>query len=260
MQWRRASPLLQTLEQVRAGSFGRSLHFAGVLDELGDGEPFTLFAPLDELPSELLDDPEGLERVIGFHIIRGAALRTHELGPAVSSSIGQRLEVRRSSRGAMSVDGAALVGPDLAVGAGVVHIIDRLLFPAQLDLLELLHISDNFHRLVTVCELLGLEDELRGAEPYTLLAPRGLTLLETWRWHAWLQPRGRPYLRQLLERHIVPGRCYLDDHEELTNLAGQALTVRRSVEGCDIDGQQVLIPDIDARNGLIHVIEGFAGS
>ena len=256
LDWCRSSPLQGILDQVGAGGFGRTLAQLGMLQELDADLPFTLFAPLAGLPVEVLDSPRSLERIVGFHLIRGAALRTHELGAAVTSSIGQRLPVLREPRDGFSIDGARLLGPDLQVRAGIVHVIDQVLLPAELDLLELLDISDNFDRLVTACELLGLEPLLRGSEAHTLLVPRGLMLLPTWRWHAWLKPEGRIHLRRLLERHIVVGRCYLDDHVELPTLAGGRVVVERRAEGWAIDGRKVLIANVEARNGLIHVIEG----
>ena len=248
------------LDRAGASAFGRALRLSGFTDDLGCLGPFTLFAPSDaalaELPPELLEHPAHLHRVLGFHLIEGAAMRIFELERTLGSSIGQRLHIERTSDGSVAVDGAQLVCRDLPLGAGIVHIIDRVLMPAELDLLELLHISDSFHRLVMACETLELERLLRGALPYTLLAPRGLLQLPTWHWHALLRPSGHAQLREIIHRHLVPGRWYLEPGMQLRNLDGGVMRVERSGGSHRIEGRRVLIGDIDARNGLVHVLEG----
>lgn len=252
--------LWRTLDEAGAGAFGRAL---AQIDERGGFErgSFTLFAPSDaalvELPPQLFRDPARLRRVLGFHLIEGVSLSSSEFSRHVPSSIGQRLKVVRHGDGAVEIDEARILRPDLPTESGIIHVIDRVLLPAELDILELLHISDSFHRLVTACEVLGLEPLLRGADPHTLFAPRGLTRLPTWQWHSLLAPSGRAQLRELIEPHIVPGRHYLDASASMTNLAGRELELRRVREGYRVGDSRVLLPNLDTRNGLVHVIEGF---
>ena len=268
-RWRgyRATPSLstsgtlwRTLDSAGAGAFGRAL---AQLDEHGDFArgSFTMFAPSDaalaDLPPQLFRDPARLRRVLGFHMVEGVSLSASEFSHHMHSSIGQRLEVVRHSDGAVEVDEARILWADLPTESGIIHVIDRVLIPAELDILELLHISDNFHRLVTACEVLGLEPLLRGSEPHTLFAPRGLMQLPTWHWHALLAPSGRTRLRELIEPHVVPGRHYLDASARVPNLAGRELEITRLREGYRVGDSRVLLPNLDTRNGLVHVIEGF---
>ena len=105
----------------------------------------------------------------------------------------------------------------------------------------------------------NMEVRLRGGMPFTLLAPRGLTTMPTWRWHELLQPSGHASLRALLHRHLIPGRVYLGgSSRELRarNLEGRALQVERESGLTRVGGRKVVAADIEARNGLIHVIEG----
>ncbi|MFV8750110.1 fasciclin domain-containing protein [Nannocystaceae bacterium ST9] len=259
--------VVRALRRAGAGEFGSLIASTGQLEQIGSR--FTVLAPSDaalaELPDELVGDPAALHRLLAFHLITGEALASRELSERdyVPSSHGQRLGCEIDEQGAVLVDGAALVHADLPAAGGVLHVIDRVLQPAELDLLELLWLSDSHPRLITACEVLGLEDRLRGSIPFTLLAPRGLTTMPTWRWHALLQPSGHASLRALIHRHLIPGRVYLDGSgRELRarNLEGRALTIERSNGQTSVAGRRVRAGDIEARNGLVHVIEGMLGA
>jgi len=255
--------VVRTLRRAGAGEFASALAATGQLEQIGSR--FTVLAPSDEalaeLPDEVLDDPSALHRLLAFHLIAGQTLASRELSERIDvpSSHGQRLACETDEQGRVQVEGASLVRPDLGAAGGVLHVIDHVLLPAELDLLELLWLSDSHARLITACEVLGLEDRLRGGMPFTLLAPRGLTTMPTWRWHELLQPSGHASLRALLHRHLIPGRVYLGgSSRELRarNLEGRALQVERESGLTRVGGRKVVAADIEARNGLIHVIEG----
>ncbi len=258
-----ANPVTRTLRRAGAGQFAALLASTGQLEQLG--RHFTLLAPSDEalaeLPDEATRDPALLHRLLDFHQIPDQLLLAGQLGECdyVPSNQGQRLGCTIEARGQVRVDGAALVRTDLPAAGGVAHVIDRVLVPAELDLIELLWLSDSHERLVTACEVLGLEDRLRGSLAFTLLAPRGLTTMPTWRWNALLQPSERPALRALVHRHLIPSRVYLDGSGSAVrarNLEGRMLAIEHERGTTTIDGHLVRTADIEARNGLIHVIEG----
>lgn len=252
----------RTLGMVGARSFAQALERTGQGDELHGAQPFTILAPSDEalaeLPAALLDQPIQLHRLLAFHIIPGQAIDQAELArePGLATAAGQRVHVEREEDGSIHVDGARLVRGDIRIGAGIVHLVDRVMIPAELDLIELLHISDSFTRLITACEVLGLEGLLRGALAYTVLAPRGLAALPTWDWHALLRPDARERLGSLIRRHIVAGRIYLEPGTRLRNLEGGLLGVSGAHGRLEIAGHRAMLTDVDARNGLIHVIDG----
>lgn len=262
----RASSLLLRLAALGAGAFGRALDEGGFLDELGSGA--TILAPSDEAFAELAeclgDDRAAMLRSLRLHVSPRPGLTVADLERRgrLDSMLGQRLYADLDDEGSVRVDGAQLLQTDLRVASHpgvVIHILDRALAPAELDLLELLHLSDNFGRLLHACEVLDMEALLRGSLPYTLLAPRGLMTLPTWEWHELLRPAVRPTLRTYLHRHIVPGRSYLDEGARLRSLGGQRMDVEGAGARLHVGGRRVLVRDVEARNGLIHVIDGSFG-
>jgi OOP family OmpA-OmpF porin len=128
-----ASPDLSLLS-VLIGDAG----FDSVLD---DTDPITIFAPsnsaFDELSADAIavlnDDRELLLRVLNHHAVAGRLLLSDlQTGP-LDSIDGSVLEVEVTTDTA-TVDGATITAPDTAAENGVVHIIDRLLLPDDVEL------------------------------------------------------------------------------------------------------------------------------
>ena len=123
-----------------AGSFQTLLaavDAAGLGETLADGGPFTVFAPTDEafaaLPAEtvsgLLADPPALARVLTYHVVPGritSAQITH--GSEQKTVEGGVLRI--AVNGAVTVNDATVIQPDVEAENGVIHVIDRVLIPA----------------------------------------------------------------------------------------------------------------------------------
>jgi uncharacterized surface protein with fasciclin (FAS1) repeats len=251
-------------ELAGLGGFVAVLASTGQLDPLCGAAPFTILAPSDEalaeLPPALLAQPQLLARLLAFHIVPGERVDREGLAqePSLTTATGQRVYAELEDED-LFVDGARLVRADIRVGAGIVHQVDQVLVPAELDLAELLHLSDGFPRLLAAIEVLELEHLLRGEVAHTLLAPRGLERLPTWEWHRLLRGEGRAELEVLVRRHLVAGHVYLDSGARLVNLEGERLELGGSRARPNIAGRAVAVRDIEARNGLVHVIDGLLG-
>jgi uncharacterized surface protein with fasciclin (FAS1) repeats/outer membrane protein OmpA-like peptidoglycan-associated protein len=118
------------------------------LDAVLDGpEPLTLFAPdnaaFDEVSADVLaelrNDPELLAEVLRHHLVPGRVTMA-DLDDLDGGSLGTlhaaELVVGRSGD-SPTISGATVVEGDLAAGNGVVHVIDRLVLPADLELRSL---------------------------------------------------------------------------------------------------------------------------
>lgn len=125
---------------------------AGLKETLDGKERYTLFAPTNAafaaLPAEVLEAlarPENLDAlraVLLHHVIDSgvtgyAALQLAspfgETGVDVSPISGPALNVVATSAG-LTVDGAAVKRADLLVGNAVVHVVDQVLVPSDLEL------------------------------------------------------------------------------------------------------------------------------
>lgn len=126
------SPQFSLLEQL--------LTEAGLLDVLTVTDPVTLFAPTDDAfdqldadaVAQLRSDPALLERVLRHHVV-AARLTTDDLttGPLLTLA-DDELDVVVD--GPAQVDGASIVDADVTALNGVVHAVDRLLLPQDVDL------------------------------------------------------------------------------------------------------------------------------
>ena len=119
--------------------FFGALAAAGLLDQLGSEEPFTLFAPTDDawdrLPGDalqqILTDPEQLTAALSAHIaggvIDGAEVVARE---TITMSSGEEVAVVTAG-GRTWIGGAALTETGLEADNGLIHTIDRVILPAS---------------------------------------------------------------------------------------------------------------------------------
>ena len=126
-----------------AGSFNTLLaavEAAGLVEVLEGEGPFTVFAPtdaaFDKLPAgtvaALLADPETLAGILTYHVVPGRVTAADLIASGGAEPVtvqGQRLTIDVMG-GAVTVDGANVVTPDIAASNGVIHVIDTVVLPA----------------------------------------------------------------------------------------------------------------------------------
>jgi len=111
---------------------------AGLTDVLkGDG-PFTVFAPTDAafaaVPADalaaLLDDPQALAAVLTYHVVPGE-LRAADLLAAsnLTTVNGAEASITLDGEGMPRIDEAIITATDIVAKNGVIHVIDRVIFP-----------------------------------------------------------------------------------------------------------------------------------
>lgn len=109
--------------------------------ELSVGGPMTLFAPTDAafdvLPADavaqLRSDPVMLDRVLRHHVVAARLLAEQLVDGPLTTAAGDDITIVLVG-GAPRVDGATIVEPDVLAANGVVHAIDALLLPDDVDL------------------------------------------------------------------------------------------------------------------------------
>lgn len=130
--------------------------------------------------------------------------------------------------------------------------------PAKVpNLVEIAVGSGSFNTLVAAVQAAGLVDTLTGAGPFTVFAPpdEAFAKLPAGTVEALLQDV--PKLAAILKYHIVPGKLLAKDvvgQTSLKTVQGQNLTISSS-DGVRIDNAKVINSDIEASNGVIHVID-----
>lgn len=132
--------------------------------------------------------------------------------------------------------------------------------PADLDIVQVA--SDaGFNTLVSAVQAADLEETLRGAGPFTVFAPTDAAFasLPDGTLDNLLLPENKELLASILTYHVVAGAVTSEQVVGLTTattVQGESLDI--SVENgiVSINGVEVTRTDIEASNGIIHIIDG----
>ena len=123
---------------------------------------------------------------------------------------------------------------------------------------ELTNNSDAFNTLAAALEAADLAETLEGEGPYTVFAPtdEAFASLPEGSVEQLLLPENKDLLVQILTYHVIPGAVLSDDLEtgSVTTVEGSDLAVAVD-ETVTINNANVLLADIEASNGVIHVID-----
>lgn len=120
--------------------------------------------------------------------------------------------------------------------------------------------AGQFNTLVAAVEAAGLVETLRGEGPFTVFAPtdEAFAALPEGTVEQLLQPENRDQLVAVLTYHVLPGRIMSGDIAGQTlqaeTVQGQSLSID-ATNGVMVDQASVVAADIEASNGVIHVID-----
>lgn len=127
-----------------------------------------------------------------------------------------------------------------------------------LTIAELTGSSESFEILAAALAAADLTEVLAGEGPYTVFAPtdEAFEALPEELVAQLLEPENKDSLVQLLTYHVVDGAVLSTDLEEgaVETLAGDDLTVSLE-EGVTVNSSNVVFADVEASNGVIHVID-----
>lgn len=232
--------------------------------------PVTILAPtdaaFDALPEETvaaLLKPEGrdtLRTILQHHVVLGATSSGDVLNRrALTSAIGQQLAVDDL---AQTIGGAGIVATDVPFAGGVVHVIDAVLMPETRSITKLAVDTDELKTLVTAVQAAGLTNQFGGdSGPWTVFAPvnSAFAKLPEATLKSLLERSNRRALTDILGLHVVPGRIAARDllaKKKLTTLMGEPIAVALVDRKLQVGGATVTTADIQASNGVVHLIDG----
>ncbi|GIV13847.1 MAG: fasciclin domain-containing protein [Armatimonadetes bacterium] len=117
--------------------------------------------------------------------------------------------------------------------------------------------AGKFNTLVQAVQAAGLVDALNGEGPFTVFAPTDEAFAQIPADTLQAVLNNKEQLTAILTYHVVPGKLMAADvvrSSQLQTLQGQSITV--STEGgVKVDDANVIQTDIEADNGVIHVID-----
>ena len=236
---------------------------------------FTVFAPtnaafeaLGDTLDAVLADQALLNSILTYHAAAGEFLASEVAGlSAIPTLNGKSIGVEVTGDGVILNGSAKIISADLIAENGVIHVIDAVLLPPDdpepscdpNSIAGIAEANGNFTTLLTALELAGLTDTFCDAGDFTVFAPTdaafaalGDTL------NAVLADE--ELLNNILTYHVALGSK--DSAEVLSApfvvmLNGVGITVESIGGEVLINGSVVISQvDIQASNGIIHVLDG----
>ena len=132
-------------------------------------------------------------------------------------------------------------------------------FAADMDIVDTAVGAGNFTTLVAAVGAAGLVDTLKGEGPFTVFAPtdEAFAALPAGTVEDLLKPENKDKLVSILTYHVVPGKVMSGDLTEgMTAATVNGADVTITLEGgAKVNGANVTTADIEATNGVIHVID-----
>ena len=258
---------------VEAGKFktlATALTAAGLIDAVSGPGPFTVFAPTDDafakVPKETLEmllkpeNKEKLKAVLTYHVVPGKVMAKDVVGLKGAKSLnGQRIDVKVDGS-KVSVDGANVVATDIACTNGVIHVIDSVILPASDNIPAVATKAGKFSTLLAAAKAAGLVDALSGEKALTVFAPtdEAFGKLPKGTVESLLKPENKEKLKAILLYHVVEGRVYSEDAlkaKSAATLQGGKVEITVKDGAAYVNGAKILATDVDAGNGVIHVID-----
>ena len=128
------------------------------------------------------------------------------------------------------------------------------------DIVDIAMEAGTFETLVAAVQAADLVSVLKGDGPFTVFAPTddAFAALPEGTVANLLKPENKDQLIAVLTYHVVPGRVTSADVVKLTEattVQGSTVDIKVKEGKVMIDGAQVVTADIDASNGIIHVID-----
>ncbi|MCV6586295.1 MAG: fasciclin domain-containing protein [Marinibacterium sp.] len=119
--------------------------------------------------------------------------------------------------------------------------------------------AGDFTTLVAAVQAADLVETLKGDGPFTVFAPtdEAFAALPAGTVETLLKPENKDQLVAILTYHVVPGKVMstdLSDDMTATTVQGGDITIDLD-DGVKVNDATVIAADIEAENGVIHVID-----
>lgn len=127
------------------------------------------------------------------------------------------------------------------------------------NIVEIASGNEDFSTLVAAVVAAGLAETLSGNGPFTVFAPtnEAFAKLPAGTVDELLKPENKEKLAGILTYHVLAGKVMskdLSDGQKAETVNGQEITVIME-DGVKIETATVITADLEASNGVIHVID-----
>lgn len=249
-----------------------ALQKAGLVTTLDGAGPFTVFAPTNAAFNKLFTalnvngiqdlDVATLTPILLYHVVSGdvraANLTTDFVGTLSDGPENTKADIFVDISSGVVLNGNTTVTTaDVVADNGVIHIIDEVLLPP--DVVDMAINHPDFNILVEAVVHAGLESTLRMAGPYTIFAPTdaAFTAFLNSIPVASITDIPSADVAAVLLNHVVSGN--VEASEVMAGMVPTLGTDQLDItlgSGVVINGDvNVIITDVQATNGVIHVID-----
>jgi len=251
---------------------------AELVDTLKGEGPFTVFAPTDDafaaLPAGTVDEllkPENKQKltdILLYHVVSGKVMAADVTALTSAPTVLGKDVAVKVDMGNVYINEAKVIITDIETSNGVIHVIDAVLLPPSDDammekntIVDVAVADGRFTTLVVAVTAAELVETLSGEGPFTVFAPTddAFAALPAGTLDSLLLPENKQQLTDILLYHVVSGKVMAADVVTLTSaptVLGKDVTI--TVKDGKVflnDTVQVIITDVEASNGVIHVID-----
>ena len=279
------APTLTILDvAIEAGDFTTliaAIDAAGLTSTIDDASAtLTVFAPTDAAfallggaaINDLLADPDALSDILLYHVVSGTALDS----AAATDAVGTTIEMANGDRVGVSAKNDSLflnlskvTATDIQADNGVIHVIDAVLMPpadatlSESTIINIAAADERFTTLVAALGATGLDTVLASdTETFTVFAPTDAAFEAMGSANVTALLGDLDNLTEILQQHVIIDAAV--DAVTAYSLSGNAATTVGGAEvpisisskrELRVGGAKVIIADIHASNGVIHVID-----
>ena len=128
------------------------------------------------------------------------------------------------------------------------------------DIVQTAISNGSFKTLVAAVKAAGLVETLKGSGPFTVFAPtdEAFAKLPGGTVENLLKPENKKQLMAILTYHVVPGKVMSKDivgkKTMVKSVEGEEISID-ATNGVKVDNAKVVKADVEASNGVIHVID-----
>jgi uncharacterized surface protein with fasciclin (FAS1) repeats len=230
-------------------------------------KPAEASAPADEMADEMLEadvvETDAVEsEAAGAEALEAAPVEAAETEmPAEDAVTADETEVLEETVEATETEMPA----EDAVTADETEVMEEESLEAaeemnteEFTIAELTSSSDSFKVLAAALEAAGLTEVLSQEGPYTVFAPtdEAFAALPEGAVEQLLLPENKDVLTQILTYHVVPDSLLSTDMEtgSIATVEGQEVAIEVA-ETVTVNNANVVVPDVAASNGVIHIID-----
>jgi len=249
---------------------------AGTLSAPG---PYTVFAPtnaafaalLTELgvtKAELLANKPLLTAVLQYHVLGARVAKSDiPLGKAITPLAGGFFKIDMVGADVVITDGrnrtARIVATDIPASNALVHVVDKVILPADKNIVQTAQALPDFSILVDAVVAADLAATLSGPGPFTVFAPTNAAFA------ALLTELGvskadllanKPLLTAVLTYHVLGARVLKADvvpGAQPNTVQGENFSISPTLTITDKRARtsNIVATDVLTSNGVIHVID-----